>query len=116
MDERPRAADNSPSLTSPAMKGPKSEDSGASLSAGAKAATVGRLIGERAFHLGSSTTNLIPQADLKRDTEKLLKLATELKESVDKTSKSTLSLNVIKKAEEIERLAHSVKDKMKAAY
>jgi hypothetical protein len=34
---------------------------------------------------------------------------------VDKTSESTLSLNVIKKAEEIERLAHSVKDKMKAA-
>jgi hypothetical protein len=56
------------------------------------------------------------QADLKRDTEKLLQLATELKESVDKTSESTLSLNVIKKAEEIERLAHSVKDKMKAAY
>lgn len=60
--------------------------------------------------------NQARQADLKRDTEKLLKLATELKESVDKTSESTRSLNVIKKAEEIERLAHSVKDKMKAAY
>jgi len=60
--------------------------------------------------------NRARQADLKRDTEKLLKLAAELKESVDKTSESTLSLNVIKKAEEIERLAHSVKDKMKAAY
>ena len=55
MDDRPQAADNSPSLTSPAMKVPKSEDSGASISAGAKAATVGRLIGERAFHLGAST-------------------------------------------------------------
>jgi len=44
------------------------------------------------------------QADLRRDTEKLLKLATELKESVDKTSESTLSLSVIKKAEEIEKL------------
>ena len=53
------------------------------------------------------------QADLKRDTEKLLKLATELKESVDKTTESTLSLSVIKKAEEIEKLARSVKDKMK---
>ena len=37
------------------MKGPKSEDSGASLAAGAKAATVGRLVGERAFHFGPST-------------------------------------------------------------
>ncbi len=60
--------------------------------------------------------NQARQADLKRDTEKLLKLATELKESVDKTTESTLSLDVIKKAEEIEKLARSVKDKMKAAY
>jgi hypothetical protein len=56
------------------------------------------------------------QADLRRDTEKLLKLATELKDSVDKSSEGTLSLDVIKKAEEIEKLARSVKDKMKAAY
>jgi hypothetical protein len=60
--------------------------------------------------------NQARQADLKRDTEKLLKLATELKESVDKTTDSTLSLEVIKKAGEIEKLARSVKDKMKAAY
>lgn len=57
--------------------------------------------------------NLARQADLKRDTEKLLKLATELKDSVDKTNESTLSVDVVKKAEEIEKLAHSVKDKMK---
>jgi hypothetical protein len=68
MDERPQAADNSASLTSPVMKAPKSEDSGVSLSAGAKAATVGRLIGERAFHLGASPTNLMPQADLKGES------------------------------------------------
>jgi hypothetical protein len=54
------------------------------------------------------------QAALKRDTEKLLKLATELKEYVDKTNESVLSVDVVKKAEEIEKLAHSVKDKMKA--
>jgi len=66
MDERAQAADNSPSPTSPAMKGPKSDDSGASVSAGAKAATVGRLIGERAFHLGAS--NLTSRADLKGES------------------------------------------------
>ena len=60
--------------------------------------------------------NQARQAELKRDTEKLLKLATELKESVDKSSEGTLSLDVIKKAEEIEKLARSVKDKMKSAY
>jgi hypothetical protein len=55
MNERPQAASDSPSLASPAMKGPKSEDSGASIAAGAKAATVGRLVSERAFHFGPST-------------------------------------------------------------
>jgi hypothetical protein len=53
------------------------------------------------------------QANLKRDTERLLKLATELKEDVDKTNSNTLSIDVMKKAEEIEKLARSVKDKMK---
>ena len=50
----PQAADDSPSPKTPTMKGPRSEDSGSSLAAGAKAATVGRLIGERAFHFGAS--------------------------------------------------------------
>jgi hypothetical protein len=54
------------------------------------------------------------QAQLKRDTEKLLKLATELKDYVDKTNENLLSFDVVKKAEEIEKLAHSVKEKMKA--
>jgi hypothetical protein len=60
--------------------------------------------------------NLQRQADLKRDTDKLLKLANELKESVDKTNEGTLSVDVVKKAEEIEKLAHRVKDKMKGSY
>lgn len=47
------------------------------------------------------------------DTAKLLELATQLKVEVDKTSKDTLSLNVIRKAESIEKLAHGVKEKMK---
>jgi hypothetical protein len=47
------------------------------------------------------------------DSTRLLKLATDLKAEVDNTSKDTLSLNVIRRADEIERLAHSVKEKMK---
>ena len=47
------------------------------------------------------------------DSTKLLKLATDLKAAVDKASKDTLSLDVIRKADDIERLAHSVKEKMK---
>jgi Flagellar hook-length control protein FliK len=55
MNERAQAADSSPSPASPAMNGPKSEDSGASIAAGGKTATVGRLLGERAFHFGAAT-------------------------------------------------------------
>jgi len=52
-------------------------------------------------------------AALKSDTDKLLKLSVELKAYVDKSDENVLSLDVIKKAEEIEKLAKSVKDKMK---
>jgi hypothetical protein len=54
------------------------------------------------------------QKQLVEDTNRILALATELKEEVDKSTKDTLSLSVIKKAEQIEKLAKSVKDKMKA--
>ena len=50
---------------------------------------------------------------LRRDTDKLLALATELKDHVDHSNENTLSLQVIRKAEEIEKLARSVKNKMK---
>jgi hypothetical protein len=53
------------------------------------------------------------QAVLKADTDKLVKLAGELKDYVNKTNENVLSLDVVRKAEEIEKLAHSVKDKMK---
>lgn len=53
------------------------------------------------------------QANLKRDTDKLLLLATQLKQAVDKSNENTLSLEVIKKAGEIEKLAKSVRDKMR---
>ena len=52
--------------------------------------------------------------NLKRDTDRLLQLATDLKQAVDKSNQHTMSLDVIKKAGEIEKLAKSVKEKMKA--
>jgi hypothetical protein len=59
--------------------------------------------------------NLERQAALKKDTDKLVTLAEELKDYVDKSNENVLSVNVLKKAEEIEKLARSVKDKMKGA-
>ena len=57
--------------------------------------------------------NVARQQDIKKDTDKLLELATELKQYVDKTNEDILSMDVIKKADEIEKLAHSVREKMK---
>jgi hypothetical protein len=57
--------------------------------------------------------NVKRQQDLKKDTDKLLELATELKQYVDKTNANILSVEVIRKAGEIEKLAHSVKEKAK---
>jgi L-fucose isomerase-like protein len=53
------------------------------------------------------------QKQLKEDTTKLLQLATELKQSVDKTNEHVLSLDVVKKAEEIEKLAKHIKTNMR---
>ncbi len=47
------------------------------------------------------------------DTDKLLALSTELKADVDKTTKNEMSMDVIKKAAEIEKLAHDVKERMR---
>jgi len=62
------------------------------------------------------TTPQTPQQkQLADDTAKLLALANELKAELDKSSKDTLSLSVIKKAEQVEKLAHKVRDEMKAS-
>ena len=53
------------------------------------------------------------QKRLVSDTEKLLALATELHQDVEKTDKHILSVDVVKRAEEIEKLARSVKERMK---
>ncbi|CAN5647024.1 hypothetical protein BH10ACI4_BH10ACI4_02770 [soil metagenome] len=61
----------------------------------------------------AKTRNNERQKRLQADTEKLLTLATDLKLQVDKTDKNILSIDVIKKADEIEKLAKSVKERMK---
>lgn len=53
------------------------------------------------------------QKRLQSDTEKLLALATSLKSDVDKTDKYTLSLDVVRRTDEIEKLARSIRERMK---
>jgi type VI protein secretion system component VasF len=54
------------------------------------------------------------RADLLADTEKLYKLSQELKAEVAKSNKDTLSVSVVKKAQEVERLAKSIKDRSRS--
>jgi hypothetical protein len=54
------------------------------------------------------------EKDIKKKVEKLFQLATELKEEVDKTdSAKVLSVAMLKKAEEIEKLAKDIKNRAK---
>jgi hypothetical protein len=50
---------------------------------------------------------------LSADVDRLLALTNELKSSVDKANKDQLSLEVMRKAAEIEKLAHDVQSRMK---
>jgi hypothetical protein len=48
-----------------------------------------------------------------RDTAHLYDLATELKNEMENTTEDVLSVTVMKKAEEIEKLAEDIKNRMK---
>lgn len=53
------------------------------------------------------------QARLVADTDKLYQLAQELQAEVAKSTKNTLSLAVVRKAAEVEKLAKSLKERVK---
>lgn len=54
------------------------------------------------------------QKDIKKNVEKLFDLASQLKDQVEKTdSTTTLSLALVRKAEEIEKLARQIKERAK---
>ena len=54
------------------------------------------------------------QKEIKKSVEKLFELASQLKEQVEKTdATAVLSLAMVKKAEEIERLARQIKERAK---
>ena len=57
--------------------------------------------------------NLARKRQIDNDSEELLKLARELKAAIDKSDNHKLSIDVIRKAELIETLAHGIKEKMK---
>lgn len=57
------------------------------------------------------------RVEIRRDTEKMAELTAELKDYLEKNPEgATVSVDAIKKAEQIEKLAKSVKSKMKQSF
>jgi hypothetical protein len=65
------------------------------------------------LHAMAKERSVLRQKEIVDDTNQLLDLAKQLKAAVDKSSKDQLSLNVVATATQIEKLAKSVKEKMR---
>lgn len=60
--------------------------------------------------------NLQRQAEIKRDSEKMAELIQELNSYLQKTNGTVMSVDAMKKVEQIEKLAKSVRSKMKQSF
>ncbi|MGA7756009.1 MAG: hypothetical protein WCB05_24485 [Candidatus Sulfotelmatobacter sp.] len=56
------------------------------------------------------------QQEIRRDTDKMAELTQELKDDLQKPGQGVISVDAIKKAEQIEKLAHSVKSRLKQSF
>jgi hypothetical protein len=74
-------------------------------SAGVEASAAGK----QAQQATPPTAESLQQQQVANEAANLLKMATDLKAAVDKTTKDTLSVGVVRKAGEIEQLAHKVR-------
>lgn len=60
--------------------------------------------------------NLQRQVEIRRDAEKMAALMQDLRSYLARSDQGVMSVEAIKKAEEIEKLAHRVKSKMKQSF
>jgi type VI protein secretion system component VasF len=111
-------------LAAPSVGAAKAQQQGMGQSTPAKIPTIPPIDGERpdegndpmAAQQRASRSRAMAddrQKHIVDETTKLLQLATELKAAVDKSNKNELSLDVVKKADDIEKLAHDVKQRMR---
>jgi len=56
------------------------------------------------------------QVEIKRDSQKMFELTQELNQYLQNSSQGTMSIDAMKKAEQIEKLAKSVRSKMKQSF
>lgn len=75
----------------------------------AAATSIQPATGQQAQQAIMPTAESLQQQQVADEAADLLKMATDLKAAVDKTTKDTLSVGVIRKAGQIEQLAHKVR-------
>lgn len=73
-------------------------------------------IGDPVQRQQAEAANQQRQVEIKRDSRKMFELTQELNDYLQKSSQGTMSVEAIKKAEQIEKLAKSVHAKMKQSY
>jgi hypothetical protein len=59
--------------------------------------------------------NVLRHKEMASDTEKLVALANQVKTEMDTASHDSLSMESVRQVEQIEKLAHTVRDKMRAS-
>jgi len=65
------------------------------------------------MHKMEKERNVNRQKKIEADTARLLDLAKELHAAVAQSNKNTLSIDVVKDADEIEKLAKTIKERMR---
>jgi len=109
---RPAAAQQSDALPAPATSGAIMPNPG-SLSAPAPDANeAGTTLPSSIRYHQQKLMAEKGEKQLKKDTDQLLQLAEQLKQSVDKTNRNVLSIEVIQKTKEIEKLAKQIRETM----
>lgn len=72
--------------------------------------------GNEAQRQQALAANAQRQAEIRRDSEKMTELTQELNGYLQKNGNAVMSLDALKKAEQIEKLAKSVRSKMKQVF
>jgi hypothetical protein len=73
-------------------------------------------VGDQIQKQQAEAANQQRQVEIKRDSEKMFELTQELNDYLQKAGHGVVSVDAIKKAEQIEKLAKSVKSKMKQSF
>jgi hypothetical protein len=109
-----QAPQDSSSQNTPPPSGSKSSDAAKTPPADAKAQDApAKKAGPAKLKDGAASPEDERQAKIVADTDRLYAMIQDLKAEVAKSSKDTLSVSVIKKASEIEKLAKSLKERMR---